>query len=171
MQSRKSWQIANLLAPLRNLGVVARHALAAEIEASLRAVLSETMADLILEGWHTYGAIATAIRKSHTQPRVKQIVPLHTHVISADREHTLDVEVDSFPVMSLAAKAAVRLQLFARGRRGGRRSRGCDPVGSGHGGWHGEREWRRNLRGRPLPFRFRSNWVCARPPQVVVAAG
>lgn len=99
--------------PLRNLGVVARHALAAEIEASLRAVLSETMADLILEGWHTYGAIATAIRKSHTQPRVKQIVPLHTHVISADREHTLDVEVDSFPVMSLAAKAAVRLQLFA----------------------------------------------------------
>ncbi|MFN6551393.1 hypothetical protein ACP6C7_11925 [Mycolicibacterium septicum] len=99
--------------PLRTLGVVARRALAAEIEASLRAALSETMADLILEGWHTYGAITTAIKKSHVQPRVKQIVPLHTHVITADREHTLDIEVDSFPVMSLAAKAALRLQLFA----------------------------------------------------------
>ncbi|MFV8166539.1 hypothetical protein ACNQVK_31305 [Mycobacterium sp. 134] len=99
--------------PLQSLGVVARRALAAEIEASLRAALSETMADLILEGWHAYGAITTAIKKSHVQPRVKQIVPLHTHVITADREHTLDIEVDSFPVMSLAAKAALRLQLFA----------------------------------------------------------
>ncbi|MUL81569.1 MULTISPECIES: hypothetical protein [unclassified Mycolicibacterium] len=99
--------------PLRTLGVVARKALADEIEAKLRMVLSETLADLIVEGWHTYGAITTAIKKSRTQRGVEQIVPLRTHVITANRQHNLDVEVDTFPVLSLVAKAAVRLQLFA----------------------------------------------------------
>ncbi|MEV0673600.1 hypothetical protein [Mycobacterium sp. NPDC050441] len=99
--------------PLRTLGVVARHALAEEIEAKLRAVLSETLAGLIMEGWHTYSAITDAIKQSRTQRGVEKIVPLRTHVISADREHNLDIEVDNFAVMSLTAKAAVKLQLFA----------------------------------------------------------
>lgn len=156
--------------PLRSLGVVARRALAAEIEASLRAVLSETMADLILEGWHSYSAVTTAIKKSHTQPRVKQIVPLHTHVISADREHNLDIEVDNFPVMSLAATAAVRLQLFAAVavvidghvvaiQSGQAKADGTVSV-------NGVEISRKTL---AFPLQVELGW--RRPPQVVVAAG
>ncbi len=99
--------------PLRTLGVVARRALAEEIEAKLRMVLSETLADLVLGGWHTYGAITEAVGKSRTRPGVEQIVPLRDHVITVDRTHNLDIEVDRFPVLSLAAEAQVRLQLFA----------------------------------------------------------
>lgn len=98
---------------LQTLGVVARRALAQEIEAKLRAVLSETLADLVLGGWRTYGAVAEAVRKSRARPGVTQIVPLRNHVIVADRQHRLDVEVDGLPVMSLTARATVRLQLFA----------------------------------------------------------
>lgn len=156
--------------PLRTLGVVARHALAQEIEAKLRAVLSETLAALIIEGWHTYGAITEAIKKSRVQLGVAQIVPLRTHVINADREHNVDIEIDSFPVMSLTAKASVKLQLFAA----------VAVVLDGHvveirsgqataDGWLSVDGVEISRKSLALPLEARL--ILQRPPQAVVAAG
>lgn len=98
--------------PLRTLGVVARQALAQEIEAKLRMILGETIADLVVGGWRDYSAVTQAISKSRSQPGVDQIVPLREHTISAARQYTLDVEVDGFPVMTLVAELRVRVRMF-----------------------------------------------------------
>jgi hypothetical protein len=98
--------------PLRTLGVVARRALVEEIESKLRMVMSETVVDLIVGGWRAYGAVRQAIDKSLSQPGIDQIVPLRNHTITASRQHSLDVEVDSFQVMTLCVELAIRVQLY-----------------------------------------------------------
>jgi hypothetical protein len=98
--------------PLRTLGAVARRALIEEIEAKLRMVMGETLVDLIIGGWRAYAAVTQAIRKSRSQPGVDQVVPLRNHTIKAARQHSLDVEVDSFPVMTLSVQLVVRVQLY-----------------------------------------------------------
>jgi hypothetical protein len=97
--------------PLRRLGAVARRALIEEIEAKLRMVMSETLVDLIVGGWHTYAAVMQAIRKSRGQPGVDQIVPLRNHTIKAARQNSLDIEVDNFRVMTLSSQLVVSVQL------------------------------------------------------------
>jgi hypothetical protein len=98
--------------PLRTLGVVARRALVEEIESKLRMVMSETAVDLIVGGWRAYGAVRQAIKSSLSQPGINQIVPLRNHTITASRQHSLDIEVDSFQVMTLAIVLAARIQLY-----------------------------------------------------------
>jgi hypothetical protein len=98
--------------PLRTLGAVARRALAEEIEAKLRTVMSETLADLVVGGWRAHAAITQAARKSRSEPGVDQVVPLRNHTITADRQHNLDIEVDGVRVMTLSARLVVRLQLY-----------------------------------------------------------
>ena len=98
--------------PLRTLGAVARRALIEEIEAKLRMVMGETLVDLIIGGWRAYAAVTQAIRRSRSQPGVDQVVPLRNHTIKAARQHSLDVEVDSFPVMTLSVQLVVRVQLY-----------------------------------------------------------
>jgi hypothetical protein len=98
--------------PLRTLGAVARRALIEEIEAKLRMVMSETFVDLILGGWRAYAAVTQAIRKSRSQPGVDQVVPLRNHTIKAARQHSLDIEVDGCPVMTLSIQLVVRVQLY-----------------------------------------------------------
>jgi hypothetical protein len=97
---------------LRVLGAVAKKALVEEIEAKLRTLLSDTLADLVIGGWRAYGAIRAAIRKSHDQPGVDQVVPLHNHRIQAEREHDLDVAIDGFHVMTLTARLEATLQIY-----------------------------------------------------------
>jgi hypothetical protein len=98
--------------PLRTLSAVARRALTEELEAKLRMVLGETVVDLIVGGWRTYGAVRQAIGKSISQPGVDQIVPLRNHTIEAARQHQLDVEVDGFRVMTLSVELIVHVQLY-----------------------------------------------------------
>jgi hypothetical protein len=98
--------------PLRTLGVVARRALVEEIESKLRMIMSETVVDLIVGGWRAYGAVRQAIDKSLSQPGIDQIVPLRNHIITASRQHSLDVEVDGFQVMTLSVELAIRVQLY-----------------------------------------------------------
>jgi hypothetical protein len=98
--------------PLRKLGAVARRALIEEIEAKLRMVMGDTLVDLIVGGWGAYAAVTQAIRKSRSQPGVDQVVPLRNHTIKAARQHSLDIEVDSFPVISLSVQLVVRVQLY-----------------------------------------------------------
>jgi hypothetical protein len=98
--------------PLRMLGAVARRALIEEIEAKLRMVMSETLADLVLGGWRSHAAIVHAVRKSRSEPGVDQVVPLRNHTITADRHHHLAVEVDGVQVMTLSTRLVVRLQLY-----------------------------------------------------------
>jgi hypothetical protein len=97
---------------IRVLGAVARKALVEEIEAKLRMVLSETLADLVVGGWRVHGAIRAAVRKSRDEPGVDQVVPLRNHTVKADREHELDVEVDGVQVMTLTARLDVALQVY-----------------------------------------------------------
>ena len=98
--------------PVRVLGTVARRALIEEVETKLRMVLSDTLADLVIDGWRAHGAIAHAIQKSRDEPGVDQVVPLRNHTITANRGHDLDVEVDGFQVLTLSADLVVRLQLY-----------------------------------------------------------
>ena len=98
--------------PVRVLGAVARRALVEEIEAKLRMVLSDTLADLVIGGWRAHAAIIEAVRKSREEPGVDQVVPLRNHTITANRGHDLDVEVDGFQVLTLSAELVVKLQLF-----------------------------------------------------------
>src|SRR5277367_4511017 len=93
--------------PLRTLGAVARRALIEEIEAKLRMVMSETFVDLILGGWRTYGAVRRVIENSLIRPGVDQVVPLRNHTITAARQHSLDIEVDGFQVMTLSVQLVV----------------------------------------------------------------
>lgn len=97
---------------LRVLGTVARRALVNEIEAKLRMVMSETVADLVVGGWRAHTTIKQAVRKSRGEPGVDQLVPLRNHTITADRQHDLDVEVDGVRVMTLSTRLVVRLQLY-----------------------------------------------------------
>ena len=98
---------------IRVLGAVARKALVQEIEAKLRMVLSETLADPVVGGWRVHGAIRAVVRKSRDEPGVDQVVPLRNHTVKADREHELDVEVDGVQVMTLTARLDVALQVYA----------------------------------------------------------
>jgi hypothetical protein len=98
--------------PLRTLGVIARRALIEEIESKLRMVMSETVVDLIVGGWRAYGAVRQAINKSLSQPGIDHIVPLRNHTITASRQHSLDIEVDSFHVMTLCVELAIYVQLY-----------------------------------------------------------
>jgi len=98
--------------PLRTLGTVARRALAQEIEAKLRAVMSDTLADVIVGGWRAYRAVEQAIRNSHSQPGADLVVPLRNHTIKAVRQHSIDIVVDGFRVMTLAVELDLRVQLF-----------------------------------------------------------
>jgi hypothetical protein len=98
--------------PLRRLGTVARRALVEEIEARLRTVLGETLAELVLDGWRTHAAIQRAVVKSREEPGVDQVVPLREHSVSADRSHDLDVAVDGVRVLTLTVQLVVRVQLY-----------------------------------------------------------
>jgi hypothetical protein len=98
--------------PLRRFGAVARRALVEEIEARVRMILGETLADLVLDGWRTHAAIQQAVVKSRAEPGVDQVVPLREHSISADRSHDLDVAVDGVRVLTLSVQLVVRLELY-----------------------------------------------------------
>ena len=95
--------------PLRMLNDVARRALSEEIEAKLRMVMSETLVDLILGGWRSYAAVTQAMWKSRSQPGVELIVALRSHTISAERQHDLDIEVDSMRVMTLSSRLGMQI--------------------------------------------------------------
>jgi hypothetical protein len=95
--------------PLRMLNDVARQALGEEIEAKLRMVMSETLVDLVLGGWRSYGAVTQAMRSSRNQPGVERIVALRNHTISAQRQHDLDIEVDSVRVMTLSTRLTMHV--------------------------------------------------------------
>lgn len=97
---------------LRILGTVARNALIEEVEAALRALLSETVADLVVGGWRLHGTIRAAVGKSRDEPGVDQVVPLRNHTVRAEHEHQLDVVVDGVRVMTLGARVDAALQLF-----------------------------------------------------------
>lgn len=96
----------------RFLGELVRKALVEEIEATLRGLLSETLADLVVGGWRVHGAIRAAVRKSRAEPGVDQVVPLQNHTVKADRRHELVIEVDGVKVMTLAACLTVELQVY-----------------------------------------------------------
>lgn len=96
--------------PLQKLGAVPRRALITEIEAKLRMVIDETLADILLGGWSTYLPVTQAIRKSRGQPGVDQVVPLSKHTIKTDHRHNLDIEVDTFPVMTLPVHLGMRVE-------------------------------------------------------------
>jgi hypothetical protein len=98
--------------PLRTLSAVARRALIEEIEAKLRIIMGETVADLVIGGWRGYAAITQAVRRSRSQPGVDQVVSLRQHSITVHRQHNLDIELDSVQVMTLSAQLVVRLQLY-----------------------------------------------------------
>ena len=98
--------------PLRTLSAVARRALIEEIEAKLRMVMGETLAELVVGGWRAYTAITQAISRSRSQPGVDQVVSLRQHTITAQSQHNLDIELDSVQVMTLSAQLVVRLQLY-----------------------------------------------------------
>ncbi|CAN5535619.1 hypothetical protein BH09ACT7_BH09ACT7_13610 [soil metagenome] len=98
--------------PLRALGTVARRVLVEQVEATLRSVMNDTLADVIVGGWRAYGAIAQAIRKSRSQPGVDQIVPLRNHTIKTVRQHGIDIEVDGLPVTTLSVELDIDVQLF-----------------------------------------------------------
>jgi hypothetical protein len=74
-------------------------------------VMSDSLVDLIVGGWGAYAAVTQAIRKSQSEPGIDQIVPLRNHTITVARQHSLDIEVDSFSVMTLSARLAVRIGL------------------------------------------------------------
>jgi hypothetical protein len=97
--------------PLRTLGAVARRALTEEVEAKLRMVMSDTLADLIVGGWRAYGAVRRVIEDSRSRPGVDYVLPLRNHTIMADRQHSLDIEVDGFQVMTLSVQLVIRVQL------------------------------------------------------------
>jgi len=97
--------------PLRTLRDVARRALIEEIETKLRMVMSETLVDLILGGWRQHAAITRAMRKSASQTGIDHIVALRNHTVTARREHSLDIEVDSVRVMTLFTRLVMRAQL------------------------------------------------------------
>jgi hypothetical protein len=97
---------------LRILGAVAKNALVEEIEAKLRTLLSDTLADLVIGGWRAHGTIRATIRKSRDQPGIDHVVPLHNHRIKAKREHDLDVAIDGVHVMTLSARVEATLQIY-----------------------------------------------------------
>jgi hypothetical protein len=90
--------------PLRTLSAVARRALIEEIEAKLRIIMGETLADLVIGGWRAHAAITQAVRRSRSQPGVDQVVSLRQHTITVHRQHNLDIELDSVQVMTLSAQ-------------------------------------------------------------------
>ncbi|MFG1931083.1 hypothetical protein ACGFK1_10555 [Mycobacterium sp. NPDC048908] len=98
--------------PLQKLGVVARRALVDEIETKLRSVLNDTIADLVVGGWRSYGAVKRAISTSLHQRGVDHVVQLCTHTITASQQHNLDVAVDGFHVMTLCVELTTRIQLY-----------------------------------------------------------
>jgi hypothetical protein len=97
--------------PLRALGDAARRALLDEVETKLRTVLGETLVGLILGGWRKHAAIEAARRKSLSERGIDQIVSLCNHTVTARREHSLDIAIDSVRVMTLSAHLLVRTQL------------------------------------------------------------
>jgi hypothetical protein len=96
---------------LRPLGDAARRALLDEIETKLRMVLGETLVDLILGGWRKQAAIEAARQKSLSERGIDQIVSLCNHSITARREHSLDIAIDSVRVMTLSTHLVMRAQL------------------------------------------------------------
>jgi hypothetical protein len=97
--------------PLRTLGTVARRALVDEIETKLRAVLGESVGDLVIAGWQKHATIRKAIATSNSQPGTDQIVSLYKHTIAASHQHSLNIVVDGFEVMSLPVELTMRAQL------------------------------------------------------------
>jgi len=83
-----------------------------EVEAKLRLVTSETIADVILAGWRVHAAVASAMQKSGRQPSVNQIVPLRDHSIKVVREHRFVIEVDDVAVMTPAIEVTVALHVY-----------------------------------------------------------
>lgn len=98
--------------PLRRPSVVARRALIEETEAKLRMVLGDTLVDLIVGGWRAHGTITQAIRNSRSRPGVDHVIPLRNHTITANTGHNLDIEVDGVPVITLAARLVMRVQMY-----------------------------------------------------------
>jgi len=98
--------------PLRTLNAVGRRALVEEVEARLRTILGERIVDVLVGGWRTHTSVEEAKAKSRNQPGVNQIVSLTSHTITARREHSLDVEVDSARVMTLTCQLVVKTQLY-----------------------------------------------------------
>ena len=109
--AQKAASDAPRVSPLRTLGAIARRALSEEIEVKLRAALNETLADLVIGGWHSYSAVAQAIRTSVSQPTVELVVPLRSHTVTANRQHQLNIEVDRLPVLTLDADLVVNMNL------------------------------------------------------------
>jgi hypothetical protein len=97
--------------PLRALGDAARRALLDEVETKLRTVLGETLVGLILGGWRKHAAIEAARRKSLSERGIDQIVSLCNHSVTARREHSVDIAIDSVRVMTLSTHLLVRTQL------------------------------------------------------------
>jgi hypothetical protein len=97
--------------PLRALGDAARRALLDEVETKLRTVLGETLVGVILNGWRKHAAIEAARRKSLSERGIDQIVSLCNHTVTARREHSLDIAIDSVRVMTLSTHLLMRAQL------------------------------------------------------------
>jgi hypothetical protein len=97
---------------IRLLGAVGRKALAQELEAKLRDGLGDTVFDVIVGGWRTYGAIEEAVAKSRQEPGVDQVVSLTRHEVAADREKDFDVAVDGIHLMTLTARLDMAIQLY-----------------------------------------------------------
>jgi hypothetical protein len=97
--------------PLRALGDAARRALLDEVETKLRTVLGETLVGVILNGWRKHAAIEAARRKSLSERGIDQIVSLCNHSVTARREHSLDIAIDSVRVMTLSTHLLMRAQL------------------------------------------------------------
>ena len=66
----------------------------------------------MIGGWRAHGTITAAIRKSHDQPSVDHVVPLHNHRIQAEREQNLDVAIDGVHVVTLSARLEATLQVY-----------------------------------------------------------
>ena len=61
--------------PLRTLSAVARRALIEEIEAKLRIIMGDTLADLIVGGWRAHAAITQAVGDPGANPVLTRSCP------------------------------------------------------------------------------------------------
>ncbi len=98
--------------PLRTLGTVARRVVADEVEAKLRAVLGDSLMDVVVGGWHAYRPVSRSVQDSRHRPGIEFVVPLSNHTVAVDQLHDVDVEVDGVPALTLSVELIVDVQLY-----------------------------------------------------------
>jgi hypothetical protein len=96
---------------LRLLTRVARAALAEELIGALRAVLGDTMADVLVAGWSTHETVLAAADETRAHPGSESVVSLADHRLSRAESPSIDLVVDGVRLATLTAQLALTVEV------------------------------------------------------------